>query len=444
MFSGGAAAREPDGERGEEAPSGTEIEGSLIQSTILPDPDAVDPPPVKILLFCFMFMFQGYGCLVGNPVYALRDELNSITGGRVDPAAYQDATVMFQWAKMAARMLQIAFLVFLNPRGICYLAYVFMFVAACIPPICIWGLQISELRLIALMYLIGGLGVGLFEGTFLSIISPLGKNTKTFVIMGAPLGFATHNIFLGTLIAMGLSPLSYYVVTAVCLPAGMWILHTKAPRPQLSSEGKGCAAFWTSVKRCNEWLLLLVPWLAAKVIGSFVLEDGFPLLSNTFNTKYVPLLDPSSEDQLLVPLAFYKPLYYFVLFAAGDTISRRVPQYLSIRRWQYLAGYIVLACALCVLGEGLYFLLIPVVTGLGVFIANFGNGFIYGLSAKFIDAYLPQEHRYTAYNLWCFAGDVGAVLGQGSLSVHIAESVCEGRHYTYVCKAKDALAALVI
>ncbi|CAJ1343120.1 unnamed protein product [Effrenium voratum] len=80
---------------------------------------------------------------------------------------------------------------------------------------------------------------------------------------------------------------------------------------------------------------------------------------------------------------------------------------------------------------------------LAAFIANFGNGLIYGLcfgklrSAKFIDWKLPEEHRYAAYNLWCFIGDIGGYVGQGALSVALANHACDGRHYEYVCNANS-------
>ena len=40
------------------------------------------------------------------------------------------------------------------------------------------GLQ--DLSIVYLQYTLGGIAIGLFEGTFLSVISVLGKNTKTF------------------------------------------------------------------------------------------------------------------------------------------------------------------------------------------------------------------------------------------------------------------------
>lgn len=175
----------------------------------------------------------------------------------------------------------------------------------------------------------------------------------------------------------------------------------------------------------------MLPWLVAKFVGNFVLESGFPLLFNTFNTDWVPLLN-SSDAENTVPRQLYLALYWFPLMAAGDTISRRLPQYLSLSH-VLNAMYITVAIILCVGGESLYLFLTPIVTGIGVFIANFGNGFIYGLSAKYIDMYIPEEHRYAAYNLWCFVGDISAYVGQCSVAVYLADIVCGGREYRYVC-----------
>merc|ERR1719419_159134 len=129
------------------------------------------------------------------------------------------------------------------------------------------------------------------------------------------------------------------------------------------------------------------------------------------------------------------------MMAAGETISRRVPQYIQLKGWSTCITCLVLAIAMCIGGEALNFFLIAIVTGIASFVSNFGNGFIYGLSAKYIDVYIPEEHHYAAYNLWCFCGDLGGFAGQGSLSVWLAKhAACAGRHYTYVCHKTSVLA----
>merc|ERR1711862_394502 len=121
------------------------------------------------------------------------------------------------------------------------------------------------------------------------------------------------------------------------------------------------------------------------------------------------------------------------MFALGDTISRQAPKLISLKTPSMIAACIVASIAMCVGGMGLNWLLSPILSGVGCFISMFGSGFIYGLSAKFMDEALAHEHHYTAYNLWCFFGDFAGFFGQSELVVDIAASVCGGQHYPCMC-----------
>eukprot|EP00442_Polarella_glacialis_P019413 CAMPEP_0115053092 /NCGR_PEP_ID=MMETSP0227-20121206/3310_1 /TAXON_ID=89957 /ORGANISM="Polarella glacialis, Strain CCMP 1383" /LENGTH=440 /DNA_ID=CAMNT_0002437345 /DNA_START=49 /DNA_END=1371 /DNA_ORIENTATION=- len=416
----------------------SEDEGSqevLVALGQMKEPEEVDdPPPVRMLLLAFMFMFQGYGAMVGNPQHALKVKLEL---GPDQAGAFQDATASFQLAKLSMRILQIAFLVFLRPNGIVYVSYVVMFIALMVPTILVWGAGVTDLWVVYLQYSLGGIAIGLFEGTFLSVISSLGKNTKTFAIMGAPLGFAVHNIILSTFHeAFGMPIIVYYLYSAFCIPFGVAIFYVYAPGQDAGGPGKGCSVFCNSMKHASAWVPAMIPWFIAKFIGNFVLEDGFPLLFNTFNTHRVPIWGGPDSTMHTIPFQYYTAWIWFPMMAAGDTISRRVPQYILLESWRTRTICILLAVFMCVLGEALTFLLLALVTAFAAFISNFGNGFIYGLSAKYIDGYIPQEHRYAAYNLWCFCGDLGGYAGQSSMSVSIAHKVCDGRHYEYVCHSR--------
>lgn len=425
-----ALCQETDSDDGFDEES-TDLEGG--DEPILLDQD---PPPVRILLIAFMFMFQGYGCMVGAPQHALKTKLGI---EHSQAAAFQEATASFQLAKLLMRVCQIAFLVLMEPSGIVYMAYVVMFVALWIPVIFVWGAGVTGLWVVYLQYILGGVAVGLFEGTFLSVISSLGKNTKTFAIMGAPLGFFVNNTVLALLTECGMPVVAYYYYNALCLPFAMYIFHLHRPQEVKAAKGKGCEVFMNSMYHAMDWLPYMLVWFVAKFIGNFVLEDGFPLLFNTFNTEKVPIIGPPDSTEHLIPFTLYTALLWFPAMAAGDTISRRVPQFLDVTvNWKCYT-YLAISIVMCVVGEALDFLLLALVTVVAAFIANFGNGFIYGLSAKFIDWKIAEEHRYTAYNLWCFVGDLGGYAGQGALSVWLADQVCNGRHYAFVCHLKKLL-----
>jgi len=430
--------------RGREEKNSLEQNGSGSESESDDDDDdhegSSEGAPVRMLLLAFMFMFQGYGCMVGNPQHALKMKLDSDgTWGEQQSKDFQDATASFQLAKLLMRVGQIAFLVFMRPNGIVYVSYCVMFVAIITPLIGVWGMGIDGLWIVYLQYSLGGAAVGMFEGTFLTAISSLGKDTKTFTIMGAPLGFAVNNVLLGLLSQVGMPVQFYYVYNAACIPLAIAVFRAYAPREDGKSEGKGCQVFANSMRRAYVWLPMMVPWLVAKFIGNFVLEDGFPLLFNTFNTDRVPMWG-GPDSEYTISFALYASLYWFPMMALGDTISRRVPNWITIDSSSKIFLCLASAIIMCAGGEALDFLLIPIVTGIAAFISNFGNGFIYGLSAKFIDLYVPEEHRYAAYNLWCFAGDLGGYAGQSSLAVTIAQEACDGRHYEYVCHLQTATA----
>merc|ERR1719414_1685138 len=122
-----------------------------------------------------------------------------------------------------------------------------MIMGCLVPIILVFYGGVTDMWVVYLQYILGGVAVGLFEGTFLSVISSLGKNTKTFVIMGAPLGFAMHNIVLGTFQQWGMPTVIYYVYTLCCLPVGLAVFRLKAPVQAASSEGKGCQVFINSM-----------------------------------------------------------------------------------------------------------------------------------------------------------------------------------------------------
>lgn len=419
--------REAPGQQKELAEFDSEADWGRSRGHSVPRPQMIH---VRMLLLSFMFMFQGYGAMVGVPQYALKRMLNVSAEQAGD---FQDATAAFQLAKLLMRIAQIVFLIFVQANGIVYLSYVLMFCAVCVPMVFVWGFGVTGLWAIYLKYILGGIAVGLFEGTFLSVISSLGKDVKTFVIMGAPLGFAMHNIVLGTFSQLGMPVLFYYVYTALCLPMGAMFFYLKAPVQDPKASGKGCSAFMNSARQVHIWAPRMFPLFVAKFIGNFVLEDGFPLLFNTFNTNYVPIFGGPESVTNLIPFAYYTAWIWFPCMAVGDTVSRRVPNFLTIGSKESMALYLGGAIILCVAGEAMTFLLVPIVTALAALISNFGNGFIYGLSAKFIDSYIPEEHRYTAYNFWCLCGDLGGYAGQSRLSVELARKACAGRNYAYVC-----------
>lgn len=210
-------------------------------------------PAVHSLMFPFMFMFQGYGAMVGDPQHALkvRMGIHSFTD---DALRLTGAVNLFQWGKTSMRIAQIVFLLILNPFKLVVLAHAVMLIALLILLIFIYQLNMHKIYIVGIAYTLGGVAVGIFEGTYLAIISSLGKNTKSFAILGAPLGFAMINTVLGTMEDFGMPPEFYYIYTIICIPVGLTVFLRMAPREPHTSEGKGCGVISGSVQRWEEWL----------------------------------------------------------------------------------------------------------------------------------------------------------------------------------------------
>eukprot|EP00435_Cladocopium_sp_Y103_P042067 s2161_g11.t1 len=284
------------------------------------------------------------------------------------------------------------------------------------------------------------------------------RASGTVPTRSAPLGFFVNNTVLALLTECGMPVVAYYYYNALCLPFAMYIFHLHRPQEVKAAKGKGCEVFMNSMYHAMDWLPYMLVWFVAKFIGNFVLEDGFPLLFNTFNTEKVPIIGPPDSTEHLIPFTLYTALLWFPAMAAGDTISRRVPQFLDVTvNWKCYT-YLAISIVMCVVGEALDFLLLALVTVVAAFIANFGNGFIYGLSAKFIDWKIAEEHRYTAYNfkfmLWssvvlcrrlgrlCWTGCAVSVVGRSGvqwktlcLRVPSEEIAADLRNVTVVLRA---------
>merc|ERR1712190_462 len=113
-------------------------------------------------------------------------------------------------------------------------------------------------------------------------------------------------------------------------------------------------------------------------------------------------------------------------------ISRRVAA--SLEMTTYRGNVLLLLAAVLCSAVGFYLesLAIAFLAWWGIFSAFWGNGMVYGASAKYIDNSLPKQYNLAAYSFWCFMGDLGGILGGVTVDI-VRNWICEGRSYTYEC-----------
>mmetsp|Transcript_81786 Transcript_81786/g.210651 ORF Transcript_81786/g.210651 Transcript_81786/m.210651 type:complete len:448 (+) Transcript_81786:73-1416(+) len=395
--------------------------------------DAEDQlPPEKIMLLVMLCMFQGYAAMVGPLQQKFKAELHiGQVGDRAQ--AFTQAAVFVHYGKFVARLGHNVFLGCFSTMDRVYIAMALMFIGTIVPPLFVFAYGSQWVGTVFISYGLSGIGLGVFECTFLSVITPLGKLTKAWAIMGAPLGFGTICI-LGQLCMAYKMPVEYlYWYIALCIPVGMLVfkMHAPSDKEQRSGGSNMQASLCSSLMDCSAWLPAILPNIVAKVIVNFVMENVTPVNYYTYNAPVVPLLGPTSESPLLNRDIFFALVSVFIL--TGDTISRRVPASLPLETYFMNVVFLTAAGVCSIVGFSLEMLAIAVVTLIAIFMAFWGNGLVYGISAKYIDRFVPEEHNLAAYSVWCFFGDAGAIAG-GSLVDVVRNRICGDHEYHFECR----------
>mmetsp|Transcript_70536 Transcript_70536/g.210332 ORF Transcript_70536/g.210332 Transcript_70536/m.210332 type:complete len:427 (-) Transcript_70536:134-1414(-) len=386
-----------------------------------------DPPPVRLLLIPMTCVFQGYAAYVVCQRY-LKAELGvGHTGEREH--LFTQATVFMHYGKLAARVGHDVVCPCYSSWVRVLIAQFLVFLAVLIPPVFVWGFGDHWVGYAYFHFLLLGIGVGVFEGTFLSVISPLGRLTKAWAIMGAPLGLALVDI-IGQLCTskttLAMNPVYIYWYIAISVLLGMGVFASYAPRS--SGVVHQQANFLKSLQDRRRWLVPMVPFFFAKLVGNFVMENT-PGWFYVYNGKKVPFFSPSAETNLMDPDLYFVLIYIAVLL--GDGISRRVAYLFKLDTMGANVAVLGVSVVCSLLGFALESLAVAVVTILAAFLAFWGNGLGYAVAAKYIDRYVPKEHNRAVYSMWCMIGDVGSIAG--SALVDFVNSIFCKEAYKYQC-----------
>ena len=396
--------------------------------------ETCEPAPTRIMLLVMLSMFQGYASMVGPLQSAYKHELG-VKHGTGAAHAFTQAAVGVHYGKLIARLGHNIFFACLAPRSRVMIAMVFMFFGVLIPPLLVFTLRWHWVYSVFIAYMLSGLGLGIFEVTFLSVITPLGRATKSWAIIGCPAGFATINILGLTLSSFNMPVVYIYWYIVACLPFGFYIFWHFAPHDKTELK---TANFGASLRQACAWMPKMVPFFAAQFLSHFAMEN-WPAIFYMFHPPKVPLFDPKSDQHLMDWGQFFAVTYIFIFL--GDSISRRIAIYISTPSLKKRLICLSVAMVLIVVGLCLESLAIAILIPIAIFLVFWGNGTIYGLTAHHVDKHIPPEHNLASYSCWCFVGDLGAILG-GILVENTHDLFCQGHVGPYECWAKAPLPIL--
>jgi len=367
-------------------------------------------PPVRSAFIVMTCVIGGY-TLIGPLQHDLKHELHIQDTGLVG-SYFTQSVALVQWGKTFTSLAQNVLLGCIPIVTRVYVSMGLMFVGVLIPPMFIFTLGSKWLGWIPLSYGLIGLSLGVFECTFLSVISPLGPKTKSWAIMGFPAAFGIVNIVGGSLVAAFEMPVAWtfwYIVA--CQPVAVMLFRRFAPDEQNKVDGRSYkqAGLRQSLRDWRSWLLRIIPFVLVNILSHFVMESVLPAVFNTFNAKEVMLLGPTDTRIRMKKTWFLVVLFVFI--AAADMSSRRIGYCFRFDTTakNYAGLLFVLSCN--VFGLYLSSFGIGALTWFAVGIAIFGSGFNYAVCSKYIDQRVPRKHNLAAYSLWMCVGYLGAIAG---------------------------------
>jgi hypothetical protein len=252
-------------------------------------------------------------------------------------------------------------------------------------------------------YFLGGVGVGTYESNMLSCVTPLGHSTKTWVILGMPMGFTLISVGGFLLMGAGLPPVALYLAVAVACVAGALVMAFRVPDVELPNNSKNLGEFVENARRFRLWAPFL-PWhCAALMIDMFSVSAFTSMTYFVLNGTKVSLWGVSSDAWLVDKDWFFAVVNVFVLL--GDSVSRKAVYAMPRLYHPWLWLLCNVAGGLCVLSA------VPILYPFGMFAIYWGNGAVYGTTTKHIDSTLSRRFNLIALSFWLFIGDVGSVTG---------------------------------
>eukprot|EP00927_Polykrikos_kofoidii_P080963 TRINITY_DN78019_c0_g1_i1.p1 TRINITY_DN78019_c0_g1~~TRINITY_DN78019_c0_g1_i1.p1 ORF type:complete len:445 (-),score=39.72 TRINITY_DN78019_c0_g1_i1:109-1368(-) len=386
-------------------------------------------PARVIFMIPMVCVFQAYGAYAGLQHFLKTDLAANDDGWREH--YFTLATTLMHWGKLLSRCGHDLVFPCFSTWVRVQIAMMLAMGGILVPLVMRYMIGSQWIGIAFLHYGLLGVGVGIFEATYLSLISPLGHETKAWAIVGVPLGFGIVDVLafiLHSKLTLHLAPVWFFFWVAFCLPFGVLVVATKAPRHEVTQQ----VNIFEALRDWKSWLLAASPFLIAKFASSFVMENT-PAWFKIYNAGKVPMFSPSATDHLMDADFFFALVQTFVLL--GDTLSRKAVYLFKLETPQSNIIMLCLAVVTSIVGFFLQSFIMGVVTVLAGFLAFWGNGMAYALSTKYFDRFVSPAQNRSVYSLWCMIGDCAGIIAS-YLVVVVSDFFCGSHSYPYACHQK--------
>jgi len=396
-----------------------------------------DKPPQYMAFVVMTCVIGGY-TLIGPLQHHLKVKLGIEDAG-TRSEVFTQSVAMVQWGKTFMTLGQNVLLGCISPVKRVYIAMNVMAFGTFIPPAMIYGLGNNWIGWVPLSYLSIGFALGVFECTYLSVLVPLGPRTKSVAIMGFPAAFAIVNIVGQSLMQLFHLPVSYiFWYIFFCQPVAIFMFRKMALVEDKGDSGTRTikqAGILQSLRDWKEWVPRMIPFCLVNIVNHFVMESILPAIFNTYNGCVVSVWGP--EDKSLLMSTVWFIVILSLVMAIGDMSSRRIGFIFAFDTYKTNFMGLAFALSCSILGLLLTSRGVASLTWFAAFLAFFGSGFNYAVTAKYIDKFVPSRHNLAGYSLWMFVGYCGAISGAVLVSL-VREWICDAHAkelYKYQCLA---------
>jgi len=353
-------------------------------------------------VFTTMPVFMGYSGMI-----VLQDKLKNrldIKTGSDDAYVFGVAVSFLYLGNLIFRLMHNILFSWLKPRQRVMISYCSMVIATLTIGIPYFICDMKHLFFVFVAYLVSGVGIGTFESNLISCLTPLGHETKSWAVVGIPLGF--NLISIGSFLLFIIWPdsialqASVYMFIACMNVVGLLVYIKFIPNVEFEGTTTTISLFVEDLKKFREWLPIVWKHCFALIIDMFSVSIFSAIALYIFDVDEVPLW-PRSTTHL--PKNAFSMIYYIFSFL-GDFTSRRIAYRDHLRNPIF---FLVLS----VIGAGMILSKTALIAPLGMFCVMFANGSIYAQTTKYVDIHVEKHYNLMALSVWLFIGDVGSFVG---------------------------------
>jgi hypothetical protein len=360
-------------------------------------------------IFTTLPLFMGYAGMIVLQ-HHIKNRLNIADSDHYMSNVFSAGVAFLYWGNLIMRLLHNVFFTCLAPRYRVVVAYVLM---SCAHSVLFFAYYIAKSDHVVwtfFAYLLAGISIGSFESNLMSCLTPLGHGTKSWAVIGIPIGF--NLVSVGFFILFAIWPNAFwieggsYVVIAIANLCGLAFFWSAVPYIPFKASADNAVKFLKDMMVARQWVPTIWRHCVSLMIDMFCVSLFSSIVLYIYDTDDIPLW-PRSDTT--VPKNAFQAVYNLCSFL-GDFLSRRIA-YRDKSRNPLI--FVILAIA----GSAMVLSKTALCAPIGIFCIMFCNGSIYAQSTRFIDNAVDDGYNLVALSMWLFIGDIGSVIGSNLVSV---------------------------